>query len=168
LTLFRIEKLARTHPLDDFNCGDEALNRFLSRYALPNQQANASQTYLALADDRVIGFYTLVVGEVAFEDAADRLKKGLARHPIPVMLLARMGVDVTWQGQRIGSGLLKDAIRRTVQAADIAGIRAFIVHAKNEQVRDWYQRFDLIPSPTDPLHLYVLVKDLQRALENYR
>ena len=158
---FRIEKLERGHLLDTFDCGDEALNRFLSRYAWPNQQASASQTYLALADDQVIGFYTLVVGDVAFEDAADRLKKGLARHPIPVMLLARMGVDLSWQGQRIGSGLLKDAMRRTVQAADIAGIRAFIVHAKNEQVRDWYMRFDLIPSPSDSLHLSVLVKDLR-------
>ena len=163
---FRIEKLGRGHHLDTFDCGDEALNRFLSRYALSNQQANASQTYLALADDRVIGFYTLVVGDVAFEYAADRLKKGLARHPIPVMLLARMGVDLSWQGQRIGSGLLKDAMRRTVQAADIAGIRAFIVHAKNEQVRDWYMQFDLTPSPSDSLHLYVLVKDLQRRLES--
>ncbi len=163
---FRIEKLGRGHHLDTFDCGDEALNRFLSRYALSNQQANASQTYLALADDRVIGFYTLVVGDVAFEDAADRLKKGLVRHPIPVMVLARMGVDLSWQGQRIGSGLLKDAMRRTVQAADIAGIRAFIVHAKNEQVRDWYMQFDLTPSPSDSLHLYVLVKDLQRRLES--
>jgi GNAT superfamily N-acetyltransferase len=163
---FRIEKLGRGHHLDTFDCGDEALNRFLSRYALSNQQANASQTYLALADDRVIGFYTLVVGDVAFEYAADRLKKGLARHPIPVMLLARMGVDLSWQGQRISSGLLKDAMRRTVQAADIAGIRAFIVHAKNEQVRDWYMQFDLTPSPSDSLHLYVLVKDLQRRLES--
>jgi GNAT superfamily N-acetyltransferase len=163
---FRIEKLGRGHHLDTFDCGDEALNRFLSRYALSNQQANASQTYLALADDRVIGFYTLVVGDVAFADAADRLKKGLVRHPIPVMVLARMGVDLSWQGQRIGSGLLKDAMRRTVQAADIAGICAFIVHAKNEQVRDWYMQFDLTPSPSDSLHLYVLVKDLQRRLES--
>jgi len=161
---FRIEKLERGHHLDAFDCGDEALNRFLSRYALPNQQANASQTYLAISDDQVIGFYTLVVGDVAFEDAADRLKKGLARHPIPVMLLARMGVDLSWQGQRVGSGLLKDAMSRTVQAADIAGIRAFIVHAKNEQVRDWYMQFDLTPSPSDSLHLYVLIKDLQSRI----
>lgn len=162
MTALRIEKLHQQHQLEAFDCGNEELNRFLVRYALANQRANASQTYVALADGLVIGFYSLVVGEVEYDDAPERLAKGLARHSIPVMLLARMGVDTAWQGQRIGAGLLKDAMRRTLQAADIAGIRAFIVHAKNEQVRDWRQRFSLLPSPTDPLHLYVLVKDLKR------
>lgn len=162
MTALRIEKLHQQHQLEAFDCGNEELNRFLVRYALANQRANASQTYVALADGLVIGFYSLVVGEVEYDDAPERLAKGLARHSIPVMLLARMGVDTAWQGQRIGAGLLKDAMRRTLQAADIAGIRAFIVHAKNEQVRDWHQRFSLLPSPTDPLHLYVLVKDLKR------
>lgn len=162
MTALRIEKLHQQHHLEAFDCGNEELNRFLIRHALANQRSNASQTYVARADGLVIGFYSLVVGEIAYDDAPERLAKGLARHPIPVMLLARMGVDMAWQGQRIGAGLLKDAMRRTLQAADIAGIRAFIVHAKNEQVRDWYQRFNLLPSPTDPLHLYVLVKDLKR------
>ena len=98
--------------------------------AWPNQQANAAQTYVGLADDVVIGFYTLVVGEVRCEEAPERLSKGLARHPLPLMLLARLAVQVGWQGRGIGAGLLKDAMRRTVQAADIAGIRALAVHAK--------------------------------------
>jgi GNAT superfamily N-acetyltransferase len=163
VTAFRIEKLARHHAVDDFDCGQEALNRFLVRFALPNQQANASQTYVGLADDTVIGFYTLVVSEVAFEDAPERLTKGLARHPIPIMLLARLGVSMAWQGRGVGAGLLKDAMRRTMQAADIAGIRAFAVHAKNEAASAFYQHFDFVPSPTDPLHLFLLVKELRRA-----
>jgi GNAT superfamily N-acetyltransferase len=159
----RIEKLARHHAVDDFDCGQEALNRYLIRYAFPNQLASASQTYLGLAEETVIGFYTLVVGEIAFDDAPERLRKGLARHPVPIMLLARLAVDRHWQGKGVGSGLLKDAMRRTIQTADIAGIRALVVHAKDEKARAFYQHFDFVPSPTDPLHLYLLVKDLYQA-----
>jgi GNAT superfamily N-acetyltransferase len=164
VSVFRIEKLARHHLLDGFDCGEEALNRFLLRFAFPNQQANASQTYLGLTGDEVAGFYTLVVGEVARQDAPERVKKGLAGHPVPLMLLARMGVSARSQGQGIGRGLLKDAIMRTLAAADIAGIRAFAVHAKDEKARAFYERFDFIPSPTDPLHMFVLIKDLRHAL----
>lgn len=164
MSAFRIEKLARHHALDGFDCGEEALNRFLLRFAFPNQQANASQTYLALTGHEVAGFYTLVVGEVAQDVAPARVKKGLPRHPIPIMLLARMGVSARFQGQGIAKGLLKDAIMRTLAAADIAGVRAFAVHAKNERARAFYERFDFISSPTDPLHLFVLIKDLRAVL----
>jgi len=159
----RIEKLARHHKLDGFDCGQESLNRYLIRFAYPTQQASASQTYLGMADEQVIGFYTLVVGEVSFADAPERLTKGLARHPVPIMLLARMGVSESWKGKGVGKGLLKDAMLRTLQAADIAGIRAFAVHAKDDSARDFYEHFDFMPSPTDPLHLFILVKELKRA-----
>ena len=162
MTGFRIEKLHRRHAVETFDCGEEALNRFLIRFALPNQMANASQTYVGLADDdSIVGFYTLVVGEVRYEGAPERLTKGLARHPVPVMLLARLGVSQQWQGKRIGAGLLRDAILRTLQAADIAGVRALVVHAKNDAARSFYERFDFQPSPTDPLHLFALIKDLK-------
>jgi GNAT superfamily N-acetyltransferase len=134
-TGFRIEKLRREHPVDGFTCGSADLDRFLVRYVFTNQQANASQTYLALHDAEIIGFYTLVVSEVAFAEAPERLKKGLARHPVPVMLLARMAVSTPWQGCKVGAGLMKDAMFRTLQAADIAGIRAFAVHAKDDSAR---------------------------------
>jgi GNAT superfamily N-acetyltransferase len=159
---FRIEKLRRDHPVDGFNCGSVELDRFLVRYALGNQQANASQTWLGLHGSDVVGFYTLVVGEVAYPDAPERLTKGLARHPVPIMLLARLAVSTSWQGHKLGAGLLKDAMRRTLQAADIAGIRAFAVHAKDDSARRFYEHFGFVPSPTDPLHLYLLLKDLRQ------
>lgn len=163
MTTLRIEKLARQHAVDAFECGNEDLNRYVSRHALQNQSAYAGQTYLALAGDEVIGFYTLVVGEVAFDEASDRLRKGLARHPIPIMLLARMAVAVPWQqGHGIGPGLLKDAIVRTLNAADIAGIRALVVHAKNDEARGFYAHCGFVESPSDPLHLHMLMKDLKR------
>ena len=158
----RIEKLKRDHALEGFDCGKEPLNRFLIHFALQSQQANASQTYLAMATDRVIGYHTLVVGEVAHGDVPDRIKKGLARHPIPVMLLARLAVTRDWQGRGIGPALLKDALLRTLQAADIAGIRAFAVHAKDDEARAFYEHFDFAASPTDPMHLFILLKDIRQ------
>jgi GNAT superfamily N-acetyltransferase len=162
VTTFRIEKLSRHHAVDTFECGEPALDRFLIRFAWGSQQANASQTYVALADDVVVGFFTLVVGQVTYEDAHERLAKGLARHPIPLLLMARLAIHRAWQGQGLGAGLLKDAMRRTVHAADIAGIRALAVHAKDDTAAAFYRRFDFIPSPTDPLHLFLLIKDLAR------
>lgn len=161
MTALRVEKLARHHALDRFTCGQEALDRFLVRFAFSNQQANASQTYLGLADAAIIGFYTLVVSEVAYEGAPSRLTKGLAHHPVPIMLLARLAVASSWPGKGIGAGLLKDAMLRTLQAADIAGVRAFAVHAKDDSARRFYEHFGFVPSPTDPRHLFLLVKDLR-------
>ncbi|WHZ10507.1 MAG: acetyltransferase [Burkholderiaceae bacterium] len=165
MTGLRIERLARTHAVDAFDCGEPALNRFLTRHALASQQADAGTTYVGLAGDAVVGFHTLVVGEVSFEEAPARLAKGLARHPVPLMLLARLAVHREWQGQGLGAGLLKDALRRTAQAADIVGIRALAVHAKDEAARAFYRHFDFIDSPTDPLHLYLLMKDLRRYVK---
>lgn len=160
-----IEKLRSGRPLEGFDCGREALNRFLIRYALQNQQAGASQTYVAVADGEVAGYYTLVVGQVEYSGAPERLKKGLARHPVPIMLLARLAVAVRWQGKGLGSGLLKDAMLRTLQAADIAGIRAFAVHAKDEEAKAFYERYDFLVSPSDPYHLFRLLKDIRAALK---
>jgi len=157
----RIEKLTRHHVLDGFDCGHEALNRFLLRFAWPNQQASASRTYVGLDDDAVIGFYTLVVGEVAYDGAPERLTKGLARHPVPIMLLARMGVHVGLQGRGIGAGFVKDAMLRTIAAADIAGIRAFVVHAKDDTARAFYAHLGFESFTDLPLTLYRLIKDIR-------
>jgi predicted N-acetyltransferase YhbS len=159
VTPLRIEKLQRGHAVEAFDCGREALNRFLIRYALQNQQAGASQTYVALADEKIVGYYTLVVGQVEYSDAPERLTKGLARHPVPIMLLARLAIAISWQGKRLGAGLLKDSMLRTLQAADIAGIRAFAVHAKDDQARAFYEHFDFVASPVDAYHLFRLLKD---------
>jgi hypothetical protein len=95
----RIEKLGPKHSLDGFDCGREELNQFLMRFALVNQRAGAAQTYVAVSDESVVGYYSLAVGEIAFDEAPTRLKKGLARHPVPIMLLARLAVRTTWQGR---------------------------------------------------------------------
>jgi len=160
----RVEKLRADHPIEGFDCGKEELNRYLLRYAWQNQQAGAAQTYIGLAGDAIIGYYTLAVGHVVREEAPERLTKGLARHPVPIMLLARLALDHRWQGKGIGKALLKDAMLRTLQAADIAGIRAFAVNAKDEEARRFYLKFDFVPSPTDRMHLFVLLKDVRRIV----
>ena len=160
----RVEKLRPDHSIESFDCGREELNRYLQRFAWQNQQAGAAQTYIGLAGDAVTGYYTLAVGHVTREEAPERLTKGLARHPVPIMLLARLAVEHRWQARGVGKALLKDAMLRTLQAADIAGIRAFAVHAEDEDARRFYLKFDFIPSPSDPMHLFVLLKDVRRIV----
>jgi GNAT superfamily N-acetyltransferase len=106
------------------------------------------------------------VGSVEASTAPDRLIKGLPKHPVPVMILARLAVDVQHQGLGLGAALLKDALLRTTQAADIAGIRALLVHAKDDNIRNWYLNWEFEPSVTDPLHLFLLIKDLKALLQD--
>jgi GNAT superfamily N-acetyltransferase len=119
---------------------------------------------VGIGGEVIVGYHTLTVGQVILEDAPDRLKRGLAKHPIPIMLLARLAIDRRWQGRGVGKALLRDAMQRTLQAADIAGIRALAVHAKDEEARHFYEHFDFAPSPADPMHLFVLLKDVRRVL----
>jgi GNAT superfamily N-acetyltransferase len=159
-----VRKLAAADRVDAFDCGQAALNNFLQRYALINQKANSAQTYVCVKGDEVVGFYSLAVGSVAPETAPSRVVKGLARHAVPVMILARLAVDREHQRMALGRALLKDALLRTAQAAEIAGIRCLLVHAKDDAARKWYESWEFEPSPTDPYHLFLLQKDLKRAL----
>lgn len=161
-----VSKLQATDAVDSFDCGQPALNHFLQRYALANQKANSAQTYACRhATGSVAGFYSLVVGSVSPEAAPSRVVKGLARHPVPVMILARLAVDMTHQRQGLGQALLKDALLRTAQAADIAGVRALLVHAKDEAARQWYESWEFEPSPTDSFQLFLMMKDLKALLQ---
>jgi GNAT superfamily N-acetyltransferase len=157
-----VEALRRDHRIDQFSSGQPELDRFFIQFALQSQQAGTSRTYVGLAGDIVIGFYTLVASEIAHAQAPERLTKGVARHPIPLMLLARLAVHRDWQGRRIGTGLLRDAMDRTLRAAEILGIRALAVHAKDDNAVAFYSRFGFIPSPINPRHMYLLLKDIHR------
>ena len=156
-----VRKLLGSDTLASFDCGNAALNQFLQRFALTNQKANSAQTYVCCASGVVVGFYSLAVGSVEPSAAAPRLTKGMAQHPVPVMVLARLAVDLPHQGKGLGTALLKDALLRTAQAADIAGIRALLVHAKDDAARQWSLNWGFEPSPSDQLHLFLLMKDLR-------
>lgn len=155
-----IEKLRREHQLDSFDCGKEDLNRFLMRQAWNNQQAHSAQTYVLAKDLRVLGYYSIAAGSVTHDQATQRVKKGLARHPIPVILLARLAVDMSIQRKGVGSALLKDALLRTAQAAETIGARALLVHAKDDEAKAFYEHFTLEASPSDPYQLFLIMKDL--------
>lgn len=157
-----IAKLSREHVLDEFDCGVDDLNRFLKRQALSSQQAQSAQTYVLANDWRVFGYYSLAAGSVTYEAATDRLKKGQARYAVPVILLARLAVDRTMQGKALGAALLKDALVRSAGAADTIGARALLVHAKDDQAKAFYEHFNFEPSPSDPLHLMLLMKEVIR------
>ena len=162
----RIEKLQRSHNVEPFDCGQEDLNRFLIRHSLQNQQSGGSITYVALVEQEIVGFYALNYGQVEYADAPERLSKGLSRYPVSVMLLARLAVSLGWQGKGLGAGMLKDAMLRTLQAAEIAGLRALTAHAKDDNARAFYERFDFIPFPTDPYHMAILLKDIRAILQS--
>jgi GNAT superfamily N-acetyltransferase len=159
-----VEKLGAAHDLTSFDCGNEELNGFLRRRALASQQANSAQTYVVRRGEAVVGYYSLTVGAVGHAEAPERIKKAMPRYPIPVLILARLAVDKRLQGQGLGRGLLKDALPRTARAADIVGIRALLVHAKDDAAKAFYERYDFERSATDPYHLFLVVKDIRRSL----
>jgi GNAT superfamily N-acetyltransferase len=152
------------YELKTFNCGVPALDNYLRQFALTNHHNGAARTYVALRGNRVAGYFTLAVGSIEHAEAPSRVTQGLARHPIPVLLLARLATDKTEQGSGLGRALLKQAMLKAVQAADIAGIRAILVHAKDETAKAFYQRFNFEPSPTNDLHLCLLMKDIRKTL----
>ena len=159
-----VRKLVAGDRVELFDCGQAALNQFLQRFALSSMRAHSSQTYVSCCAGAVVGFYSLAVGSVHPASAAPRVIKGLPQHPVPVMILARLAVDVQHQGVGLGKALLKDALLRTAQAADIAGMRALLVHAKDAHARQWYQQWEFEPSSADSLQLFLLLKDLKALL----
>ena len=162
----RIEKLGASHDPSGFDCGSELLNRFLTHFAGTNQKSGSSQTYLAVVGAVVVGYYSLTVGQVHYDDAPKRLAKRLPRHPVPVVLLARLAIHTDFQRQKLGEGLLFDAVRRTMQAADIAGIRALVVHAKDDVAKAFYEHFGFEAFTDEPLTLYRLLKDVRMMSES--
>jgi predicted N-acetyltransferase YhbS len=162
--LTSVIKIGIEHDVESFDCGRPELNRFLKRYAIVNQKANSAQTYVVCRANQVVGYYSLTIGSVAYPDAPKRVTKGLARYPVPLMILARLAVDISVQRMGLGAALLKDAMLRTYRAAEIAGVRALFVHAKDDEAKRFYEHFNFRPSPTDTHHLYCLMKDIHQVL----
>jgi len=164
--LSKVEAISEFHDLSRFDCGaHESLNEWLKRFALTNQKNESARTYVVHRNESVVGYYSISAGSVSVEESPTRVAKGLARHPIPVILLARLAVDRDEKGTGLGKALLKDALARIAQAADIVGARAVLVHAIDERARKFYEHFDFEPSPIHELQLMLLMKDLRRALE---
>ncbi len=158
------EPLASYHDTETFDCGSAALNTYLKRFALASQSGGAARTYVAVRVARVAGYYSLAAASTQPSVVPARVAKGLARHAIPLTLLARLAVDAAEQEQRLGEALLKDAFKRHLQAQSILGSRALVAHAKDDRAAAFYARFGFERSPTDALHLYLLTKDMKKTL----
>lgn len=164
----RIEPIASTHLTDSFDCGSSDQTTWLQRHALQAHRAETARVYVVcLAATRdLVGYYALSAGAIASETATPRLAQGAGRYPIPVVVLARLGVDVAEQGRGLGAALVKDAFLQVASVADRVGVRALLIHAETERAADYYLRIDpgFERSPTDDLHLVLLMKDLRRAI----
>lgn len=157
------EPLSTLHNREVFDCGEPALNNWLKRRALKNEDAGASRTFVVCQDNNVVGYYVLATGSVMHKEAPGKIKRNMPE-PVPVMVLGRLAVNKGAQSMGIGRGLLKDAILRTITVAKQAGIKAILVHALSEEARKFYLRCGFIESPLDPMILMITLKDAQHHL----
>jgi GNAT superfamily N-acetyltransferase len=161
------ETLTLEHDVSGFNCGEKVLDEWLRKRALANQKSGASRTYVLSIGKKVIAYYALAVGAVAHNVAPGRVRRNRP-DPVPVMVLARLAIDSQHQGRGLGAALLRDAILRTLQAGNIAGIRAILVHAISESARKFYERFGFHAAPIDPMTLMITVEEAKQALGDER
>jgi GNAT superfamily N-acetyltransferase len=157
------QKFSAEFDLSDFDSGEVALDDWLRRRAAKNEATGASRTYVVCVGSKVVGYYSLAVGAVSHLATPGRIRRNMP-DPIPVMILGRLAIDRRWQGQGVGTGLLRDAVLRTVQAGEIAGIRAILVHTILDGARRFYERYGLIASPVDPRTLIITLAEAQRIL----
>lgn len=161
------EPLAAYHDLSGFDCGIASLNDWLRRRALHNQASGASRTFVCCEDAQgersVVAYYALAASAVAPAAAPGRFRRNMP-DPIPVVVLARLAIATTHQGQGLGRALFQDAARRALHAGQTIGVRGLIVHAISEDARAFYQRLGLDPSPLDAMTLMVTFNDLRAAL----
>ena len=165
MTLSAPAPLEPSHSLSDFDCGKPALNDWLVRHSRQAQGSGSAKTFVVTENSRVAGFFSLTVGQVDILEVPERIKKGMGRYPIPIVILARLAVNLTDQGRGIGRGMLQDAIRRTLLIAEQAGIRAMLTHALDEEAERFYLRFGFVPSPLRERQFMLLLKDAKKLLE---
>jgi GNAT superfamily N-acetyltransferase len=164
---YRPVPLQARHRAGAFSSGVLSLDEWLRRHALQSHRSGGSRVFVTTDTDvDIAGYYALAAGAVMPREAGARLVRGLASNqPVPVVLLARLAVDVRHQGQHLGRSLLLDAMTRVLEAGELIGIRALLVHAIDERAREWYAQFGFERSPTHPLHLLLLIKDLRATVE---
>ncbi len=160
MSLHAPESLGIQHRLEGFDCGKPVLNDWLLRHARQAQGSGSAKTFVTTDEDhRVVGYFSLTVGQVDALDVPERIRKGMGQYPVPVVVLARLAISVRYQGRGIGLGLLQDAIRRTMLIAEQAGIRAMLAHPLDAQAERFYTRFGFIASPLRAQQLLLLLKD---------
>ena len=158
------QALNAKHQLDGFDCGKPALNDWLVRHAMQAQSSGSARTCVVVEGDRVVGYFSLAVGQADAMEVPDRIRKGMGGYPIPVVILARLAVSLKDQGKGIGIGMLQEAIRRTMAIADQAGVRALLTHPIDDEASRFYRRFGFESSPIREQQLLLLLKDARKLL----
>jgi len=156
------QRLTHDHNVLEFKSKSEALNNWLKEKALKNE-GDTARTFVVTIENQVIGYYCLATGSITHLVAVSKAKRN-APDPIPCMLNGRLAVDTKWEGQGIGSGLLKDAIIRILSVSQIAGVRCILVHAKDEEAKRFYLKRGFQPSPIEPLTLMMTLKDIRASI----
>lgn len=162
MSLTAPEPLADRHVLEDFQSGVASLDEWLRRRARPNQINGASRTYVACQGDRVMAYYALASGAVSSSQAPGRFRRNMPQ-PVPVAVLGRLAIDHRWQGKGLGRALFRDCALRTLNAAEVLGIRGILVQAISDEARAFYIALGFDPSPLDPMTLMVTLSDLRAA-----
>jgi len=157
------EHLTAEHDVSAFDSGTPELDNWLKRRALANEALGTSRTYVVTEGGRVVAFYALANGAVAHKDVSAKTRRNMP-DPIPVMVLARLAVDSAYQKQGLGSALLKDALLRTIAAAQIAGIRAVLVHAISDDAKRFYARAGFHECPVDPMMMMITLAEVEKNL----
>jgi len=158
-------QLDRKHALTGFDCSHSGLNEWLIRHAMQSQSAGSAKTFVVLEGATLAGYFSLTVGQIDSVEAPDRIRQGMGRYPIPVVILARMAVAVQYQGLGIGKGMLQDAIRRTLLISEQAGIRALLTHPIDAKAAKFYLQFGFLKSPILEGQLILLLKDARFLLD---
>lgn len=155
--------LEKHHLTADFTGGAPELDDWLRNYAWVNHRSGNARVFVATRDLRVVAYYALATAGVEKAESPDALHKGGVPAQIPCLFLARLAVDRSEHNRGLGKGLLVDAIRRTIRVADQVGVRALLIHARDEQTRAFYlHQGEFLPSPTDPLHLLLSLKEARK------
>ena len=157
------EPIGTRHQIGDFTSGVASLDEWLKRRALANQASGAARTFVVCDADKVVGYYALAAGAVNVAAAPGRFRRNMP-DPIPVVVLARLAVDRTYQGRSLGRALVGDAARRIVHAADAIGIRGILVHAISDDAKAFYLALGFEPSPIETMTLMVTLIDIRRSL----
>lgn len=154
------ELLSHEHSIEGFDCGEEPLNRWLIERALHNQAEGGSRTWVVTDGARVVAYYASSTAVVLHAAATGRARRNQP-DPLPAVLLGRLAVDIKHRGERLGAALLKHFILKSLEVAQITGVRILLVHAKNRTAADFYRRYNFEPSPIDDLTMMLLVKDIR-------
>ncbi len=170
-TAWHEEPIHKRHDPEAFDCGEEALNEFLRRYARKSHELGGAKTFLAIDDadnETVLGFYSLSPASVTYARTSEIVRRGLARHDVPGFRLARLAVDRRLHGQGLGGQLLLAAGRRCLMASAEVGGVVLIIDAKNESVAGWYARYEAVPLLDAPLSLLLPLATIAEALKRSR